>query len=802
MSESDLDYATVTGRFALTVGDTDDAGDNPDIDYCNAGTVEFTPLVTFTKVAGGTPAPFEAGNSVIVAQISGDNYVDPTGSGCDGPGYLTRNDKPFVVLVDLTSDKVNPRIEDGKATHSVAFKNVKANGTNVTFPTRTVRVSTLGPDGDGVNDLVQLLPIVTGSSTPITVGQRGVGVEAAEVSDAGELLLTLDDSTELNAGPLPGTAEAYEAAEVASTAATTATDKAAEADASATTASTGATAAAAAADTAAAAAELADLARAQAQEVVATTDGLMTAVDDDPESDFRAQQDARVLQKPTEDLGDWALLRRDTSDVSKGVAWSTPETVIARALGWVIVTDYETPQDAVDAAAALGRTKVYFPAGTYTLAAALVVESNLWLQGAGKDVTFIACGTTIPSGGSGVGHRLIDSTSKTGWQASHLTFDMSAMTTFTSGVRCIHAYASSNYKVRHCHFKTPGAAVASIASSFYSITACTAEIVATDGTAKHDGIFDQWDGCHDFEVRATIYGNGIGKYGVLVTGESTAGAASACYNFSVYAKVYDVTQVGILANGRKGVNHTFDIDGVVDGSDLHGFGVADSTDFTLRGIAKNCGANCLRVWSETATGGITGGRKGTIVGFIADNANLLGSGSSVDGAAIAVIDNSDGIVVVGEQVSGSTHTYAVAFGLSTTNCGHAPGSSAKGTLGRYYNSPSGGSYTPTLTGVANVASVTGGAAVWTRDGDLVTVRGRMTITPTAGGTTPTQVGISLPIPSDLAAASTDLFGTAATQFGQVAAISADTAADRAQLQFPAPGTAGYIFYYSFTYKVL
>jgi lysophospholipase L1-like esterase len=186
--DSDLDYAKVTGRLALSVADGSDPGDNPDIIYCDSGTVRITPLINFTRVADATP-PFTVGHAAI------DATVEPG-------GYVTWNGQPFVWVVDLTSEKVNPRIPEDAATHKLEFFNVTADGTVVKFPTSTVRFTKDGLDGSGVNDLALVMPVTEGASTPIVRGAQGVGIQSAEVS-GGNLLLGLSDGTEIDAGELP-----------------------------------------------------------------------------------------------------------------------------------------------------------------------------------------------------------------------------------------------------------------------------------------------------------------------------------------------------------------------------------------------------------------------------------------------------------------------------------------------------------------------------------------------------------------------------------------------------------------------
>lgn len=180
----DLDYVKLVGRLGLTAADGSDVDDDPDTIWCNEGIVRVTPLITYTKVAGGSPVPWTAGNASIDVLIGSD-------------GRLTHNGKDGVWLVDLTSDKVNPQIAPNRATHRVEFIGVKADGTDVRFPSMEVRL--VGPE---VNDLTVVSPVPSGNPVPIVRGERGVGVQSAEI-DGGDLLLALDDGSEINAGELP-----------------------------------------------------------------------------------------------------------------------------------------------------------------------------------------------------------------------------------------------------------------------------------------------------------------------------------------------------------------------------------------------------------------------------------------------------------------------------------------------------------------------------------------------------------------------------------------------------------------------
>lgn len=171
---ADLDYVYVVGRFGIAVADGGDPDDDPDTVWCDTGTISLEPQKGETKVAGGLPVPWTGGQSVFKPTI-------------DAEGFLTWHGQHFMKVVDLTSDKVNPRVVDGKATHGVRFDQVKAGDQTVTFEQRPVRLSAdmataldstaaaaYGlPTGTLVCDLTKLLPVPVANSVPIVVGPQG-----------------------------------------------------------------------------------------------------------------------------------------------------------------------------------------------------------------------------------------------------------------------------------------------------------------------------------------------------------------------------------------------------------------------------------------------------------------------------------------------------------------------------------------------------------------------------------------------------------------------------------------------------
>lgn len=113
-----------------------------------------------------------------------------------------------------------------------------------------------------------------------------------------------------------------------------------------------------------------------------------------------------------------------------------------------------------------------------------------------------------------------------------------------------------------------------------------------------------------------------------------------------------------------------------------------------------------------------------------------------------------------------------------------------------------GTYTPTLTNVANLSASTAYSCQYIRIGNVVTVSGQVDVDPTLAATS-TQLGISLPIASNLAnsnecAGSSSASGIA----GQTAAILGDSANNRAQMQWVSADITNQPMYFSFTYRII
>lgn len=116
--------------------------------------------------------------------------------------------------------------------------------------------------------------------------------------------------------------------------------------------------------------------------------------------------------------------------------------------------------------------------------------------------------------------------------------------------------------------------------------------------------------------------------------------------------------------------------------------------------------------------------------------------------------------------------------------------------------PPSGTYTPTLTSVANLDAVTAYQCQYVRIGNHVIVSGLLEADPTAGATT-TQIGISLPIASNLGA-SEDLGGAGGTNAvaGESFAIYGDAANNRAQMDWISVSTSNHAITFIFSYEVI
>lgn len=507
-----------------------------------------------------------------------------------------------------------------------------------------------------------------------------------------------------------------------------------------------------------------------------------------------------------------AFKQDGTGAVSTNVAAKLEQVVSVKdfgAAGDGITDDTAAIQAAVNSGAG---GVVFFPEGIYLISDAISVPANTHLQGTG--VGSVIKSLTLVNGGSGFGCRQLDIRAVAGVRVSDIKFDGGSLTGLTAGMRSILCYEATDYIIQDCVFVTPGAAVASVNCSRYSILNNDVFIQSTTGVAVHDGIIDQWWGSNNFQIRGNrVRGNGIGRYGILATATTTQDAPAPVYNYVISENhVFSCINAGIWAMGRSGLTYNFQItDNIVDTVNDFGACVTDAYNFVVKGnVIRNTGFCAIRVFAESSFGGTYGARYGVISENIFQNANTLASTDIEPGSAISIFSTCEYIELTNNVVRGSTHRYAVYLGQSTSNIDvkgecYIAGLSGDiinlATLASTNKLPGANLYTPTLTAVANVSSSNAYAnTMYRRTGNIVQVFGRVEVTPTAAADTATQLAISLPIPSNLAF-TTDAVGTASTSFGITGGIYADFTNDRVTLQFPSQNTVANYFSFQFQYII-
>lgn len=145
---------------------------------------------------------------------------------------------------------------------------------------------------------------------------------------------------------------------------------------------------------------------------------------------------------------------------------------------------------------------------------------------------------------------------------------------------------------------------------------------------------------------------------------------------------------------------------------------------------------------------------------------------------------------------GSTGFYVNNAGQIYGTALHNNASAITGTTNQYIAS---GTYTPTITGVANYSSSTSDVATYIRVGNVVTVSGSLSVTPSGVGTLVFR--FNLPIASNFTL-STEVIGSAQDENKyDITSVAAHVSTNQALIQCSASDTTNRLFSYIYQYEV-
>lgn len=188
----------------------------------------------------------------------------------------------------------------------------------------------------------------------------------------------------------------------------------------------------------------------------------------------------------------------------------------------------------------------------------------------------------------------------------------------------------------------------------------------------------------------------------------------------------------------------------------------------------------------------------------ADHQVLIRRGAGLTFATLQLLDLPDTLATDAEVASVSaalTGAYVAADAVVTAAY-IAADAVVAATAAAAISTFTAGTYTPTLTNVANLDATTARLCTWLRIEASVMVSGQLDADPTTTATA-TKIGISLPVASNFSTAF-QCGGTAASPAisGQPAAIYADATNDRAQMEWKTVDVTNQTMCFSFLYQVI
>lgn len=255
-----------------------------------------------------------------------------------------------------------------------------------------------------------------------------------------------------------------------------------------------------------------------------------------------------------------------------------------------------------------------------------------------------------------------------------------------------------------------------------------------------------------------------------------------------------VGQVPILYGGL-GPNTTVSQGGIPYGSAADVYSILAKNTNSTRYLS-NTGASNSPAWAQIdLSNGITGDLPFANLTQVTARSVLGVAGNTT--ADVAAIQGTANQVLI--QNSGGT---GVSFGqVNLASSAAVIGTLPVGNGGTGLTAVD-GTYTPTLNGVSNVAASTAYVTGWYRVGSMVTVFGKIDIDATLAASTATELGVSLPIASNMTGEE-DLGGNAISDSvaSLSARIKADPTNDRAAIVFKALSLTNDSYSFEFSYQV-
>lgn len=200
-----------------------------------------------------------------------------------------------------------------------------------------------------------------------------------------------------------------------------------------------------------------------------------------------------------------------------------------------------------------------------------------------------------------------------------------------------------------------------------------------------------------------------------------------------------------------------------------------------------------RILLSNGSGGVTSDAGATIVSGVLS----LGQ-SSYAGGTLKLVGDQAGSVTLNVRSSSSQDNYSINLPLVAGAAGETMVTNGSGNL--EWQAVSSGTWTPTITNVANVTSSSSSSHLsYFRIGDRVFVTGAIGVQPTATGTT-TTLRITLPISSAFDAAA-DCGGICGHNTGYIGTVTADTSNDEAVLTFIPTATTNTLVPFTFSYVI-